>query len=281
MLATRENLSKEKKNVDSEAGEAGVESQKDVSNPETTASNASEEQGETKTSDKNADKDEQLEGIEGNGKITKGQSLLSGRNKTRGDVGNDDFVPTDGSVFPPLIEFYGLSDDFPIDQFMARCTNENKASETKVVYFVSKTVKTLMDYGIQDRLTVINSGLKAFERNSKECDAKYRLTQDAIHFTATYMKKRKISVCFDDYSKCIASGAIRLETFTDEFAASVRELAVGAFVVVLKGFETNLSMKMFMVMWRCRGDALNCLVAKIEMDGMRSKLRALKETDQN
>jgi hypothetical protein len=32
-----------------------------------------------------------------------------------------------------------------------------------------------------------------------------------------------------------------------------------------------------LVMWKCRGDALNCLVAKIEMDGMNSKLRAVKE----
>jgi hypothetical protein len=34
-----------------------------------------------------------------------------------------------------------------------------------------------------------------------------------------------------------------------------------------------------MVMWRCRGDDVDCLVCKIERDGMRSKMRAVTGED--
>jgi hypothetical protein len=207
-------------------------------------------------------------------KIVKQATILNrrDRNRTRGEEGNEDFVVSNESIWPSLVEYYGLSDDFPKEQYMAR-----SKSNSKVLYFVGKPVTNLMGRGMQDRLTIINAGLKGFERNSKDCGADYRITQESIQYLLPYMTKRKIIATVKDFELCIAPGAIRIETFSDEFAGKVRDLIPGSFVVLLEGFEDDVAKKMALVMWKCRGDALNCLVAKIEMDGMNSKLRAVKE----
>ena len=186
------------------------------------------------------------------------------------DLGNSPFIKPEADKFPPLVEHYGFAESFPQDQLMVRSNGQ-----AKLIYFMSGAIKKeLIDRGLQDRVMPINSGLKAFERNTKrECEVDYRVTQEAIHFIAPHMTKRVIVADPEDYVRCLGPGGIRLSQFSSEFAEAVRALTIGSFVVALRGYERNVSEKMFIVMWRCRGDAMNCLVSKPEMDGMFSKLR--------
>jgi len=190
----------------------------------------------------------------------------------RRDQGKADFVPVDPDMWPPVIDHFGLTPDFPKDQFMARATGD-----PKVVYFLSKSIKTnLIDQDIQKRVTVINSGMKAFERNNKrDCGVRFRVTQEGVHYVLPYITKRVHVAKMDDFVACIASGGIMFDKFTEKFAAELKPLEPGSFVVALEGYEKDWVKKMFLVMWRCRGDALNCLVAKVEMDAILSKLRAV------
>ena len=186
------------------------------------------------------------------------------------DLGNSPFIKPDADKFPPLVEHYGFAESFPQDQLMVRSNGQ-----AKLIYFMSGAIKKeLIDRGLQDKVMPINSGLKAFERNTKrECEVDYRVTQEAIHFIAPHMTKRVVVADPEDYVRCLGPGGIRLSQFSPEFAEAVRALTIGSFVVALRGYERNVSEKMFIVMWRCRGDAMNCLVSKPEMDGMFSKLR--------
>ena len=186
------------------------------------------------------------------------------------DLGNSPFTKPDADKFPPLVEHYGFTDSFPQEQIMVR---SNGAA--KIMYFMSGAIKKeLIDRGLQDKVMPINSGLKAFERNTKrECEADYRVTQEGIHFIAPHMTKRVVVADPEDFVRCLGPGGIQLSSFSADFAEEVRALSIGSFVVALRGYERNVSQKMFIVMWRCRGDAMNCLVAKAEMDGMFSKLR--------
>jgi hypothetical protein len=99
------------------------------------------------------------------------------QNKT--DLSHADFIPIDEDLFLPIIEEYGLTPDFPKKQFMVR-----RSSEAKILYFITKSIKEdLFDHGIQERVTVINSGLKGFERCSLKQDNKsYRLAQEGIQY---------------------------------------------------------------------------------------------------
>jgi hypothetical protein len=76
----------------------------------------------------------------------------------------ESFVAVGEDVLPPLMEFYGFNDQFAKGQFMARA-----GGNSKLLYFITKSIKeNLIDRGIQDRVQVINSGLRAFERRNKD-----------------------------------------------------------------------------------------------------------------
>mmetsp|Transcript_29546 Transcript_29546/g.71066 ORF Transcript_29546/g.71066 Transcript_29546/m.71066 type:complete len:158 (+) Transcript_29546:2194-2667(+) len=147
--------------------------------------------------------------------------------------------------------------------------------DSKVLYFITKTIRKLIDDGLQTRVTVVTSGVKGFVRNNKECDVGFRLSQEGVHFVAPHMTKRKIGIDLEDFEKCLQTETIQLETFSDEFASKARALSMGSFVVYLNGFEDDYIKKFVVVMWRCRSDAVNCLVNKAELNGMKSKVRSV------
>lgn len=89
------------------------------------------------------------------------------------------------------------------------------------------------------------------------------------------MSKRKFIIDHEDFSKCIGEGAISIDIFSKELKEEMNKLSSGAFAVALKGYETDYAKKLFLVMWKCRGENVNCLVARAELDGFRSKLNAI------
>eukprot|EP00980_Cylindrotheca_fusiformis_P026457 scaffold16189_cov125-Cylindrotheca_fusiformis.AAC.13 len=171
-------------------------------------------------------------------------------------LGRDDFIPVPKDIFEPLKDYYGLaSDTFDEGQYMGRACGDSK--------------------GLQERITVVTSGVKGFVRNNKECEVDYRISQDGVHFVAPHMKKRKIGLELKDFETCLQTETIPLESFSRAFAEAARSLTMGSFVVYLKGFEDDYIKKFWVVMWRCRGDSVNCLVTKAELDGMKSKVRSV------
>jgi len=78
----------------------------------------------------------------------------------------------------------------------------------------------------------------------------------------------------------LTPGSIPICSFPDSVAQEIRALSVGSFVAALKGFEENKRKKMFVTLWRCRGDVINCLVNKHDMEGLKSKLHAVREANQ-
>jgi len=195
------------------------------------------------------------------------------KKKAAKDAGNDDFIPVPENVFEPLKEFYGLDDEgFEASNYMIR-----SGSDGKVLYFITKTIKSLIDRGIQDKVTVINSGLKGFQRNNKDCDVPYRVSQEGVHFVAPHMKKRKISANLKDFELCLSDPTVQIKDFSEAFGEKVRAMAAGSFVVMLEGYENDYIKKLIVVMWRCRSDTVNYLVTQTEIDGIRSKIRAIHQ----
>ena len=191
------------------------------------------------------------------------------------DLGRDDFVAVDPALFDPMIEFYGFTDDFPKEQYMAR-----SSGNAKIIFYLGKAVKdNFIDNGLQERVTIIGSGVRGFIRNTNmDTDTPYRISQEGAHFLIPYMTKRKVIVGKDDFLACmIGEGkVIPLPTFSEEFINNVSPLSSGPFVVMLRGFENDLSHKLILVMWRCRSDAVNCLVNKVEISGMQTKVASLE-----
>mmetsp|Transcript_6418 Transcript_6418/g.18329 ORF Transcript_6418/g.18329 Transcript_6418/m.18329 type:complete len:937 (-) Transcript_6418:158-2968(-) len=232
-----------------------------------------EDKAKETSSGENATEDAKEENSDKDGK---GKGKKDGKGKST--PGNDDFLPVPENIFQPLKEFYGLDDEsFEESNFMVRAGGDGK-----VLYFVSKTIrKLLIDRGIQDKLNVINSGLKGFTRNNKECVVNYRVAQEGVHFVAPHMKKRKIAANLKDFELCLSGPTVQIKDFSEEFAAKVRELSMGSFVVTLEGYENDYIKKLMIVLWRCRADTVNYLVNQTEIDGIRSKLRAISKVSES
>lgn len=90
------------------------------------------------------------------------------------------------------------------------------------------------------------------------------------------MTKRKYVVSHDDFEKCVGEGAISIDIFGKPFGDEIRKLSVGAFAVALQGYENKPASKLFLTMWKCRGEHVNCLVARAELAGFQSKLNSVK-----
>jgi hypothetical protein len=151
-----------------------------------------------------------------------------------------------------------------------------------VLYFMTRTIKSLViDRGIQDKVTVVSSGLKGFTRNNKDCEVGYRVAQEGVHFVAPHMRKRKISANLKDFEMCLSGPAVQIKDFSEEFAAKVRLQTVGSFVVTLEGYENDYIKKLIIVLWRCRSDSVNYLVTQTEIDGIKSKIRSIAKKNES
>lgn len=104
---------------------------------------------------------------------------------------------------------------------------------------------------------------------------RYRPCQESIHYVAPHMTKRKFTISPKDFQNCLKYGAIACDTFSEPLGSQMKAITVGAFVVALDGFEQDIAKKMYLVMWKCRGDNVNCLVATVEMSNFENKLKAL------
>jgi 16S rRNA C967 or C1407 C5-methylase (RsmB/RsmF family) len=191
--------------------------------------------------------------------------------KAHETLGRDDFIPIADDVFGPLKDFYGLSSDsFDEGNYMSRACGDGK-----VLYFITKSIKALIDTGIQERLTTITSGVKGFTRCSKDCSVGHRIAQEGVHFVAPHMTKRKLIVDLEDFQKCLVPGNLEVATFSEGFAKEVRALSFGSFVVCLRGFENDYLKKLVLVVWRCRSDMTSTMANQAELDGMKSRLRSI------
>jgi len=212
-------------------------------------------------------------------KDTKGLEENKNKNKRRKEktnLGNSNFVPVAPHLFPEIIDHFGLSPNFPTRQIMSRVVSD----EPRMMYFLTKSITDMIqNHKIQDNLTVINSGVKLFEKCKGDCIVKYRVNQDGVHYLVPHMSKRKISVALCDFKKCLGTGNIEIDMFTPQFGLEIKKMETGSFVAMLKGYEDHLEKKMYLAMWKCRRDAVMCLVAKVEIDGLQCKLNALEEMD--
>ena len=191
--------------------------------------------------------------------------------KKHESLGRDDFVPIPDTIFGSIKEFYGMSSDsFEEGNYMSRA-----CGDARTLYFITKSVKSLIETGFQEKVTVINSGLKGFTRCNKDCEVQYRIAQEGVHFVAPHMTKRKVVAEIDDFRKCLEPGNTPLSTFSEGFAAEVRALSLGSFVVCLKGYENDYLKKLVLVVWRCRSDTSSTMANQVELDGMKSRLRSI------
>ena len=118
----------------------------------------------------------------------------------------------------------------------------------------------------------------------------YRVCQEGIQFLLPHMKKRIFYVNEKDFRTSVATPGktAHLSNFSTELAEQLKPLTAGSFVLVLDWNQVELStlsdnvkasddkVVLAAVMWKCRGESIDSLVAKFEIDGMLAMLDAMK-----
>jgi 16S rRNA C967 or C1407 C5-methylase (RsmB/RsmF family) len=184
---------------------------------------------------------------------------------------SESFVAVEEDVIPPIVDYYGMSETFGKNQLMTRAHGGSK-----LLYFITDSVKrNLIDRGVQDRLQVISSGLRAFQAQDRDGCREYRPCQESIHFIGPHMTKRKLIIDYEDFVNCIKEGFTQISTFSGNVAKQMRELTPGSFVVALKGYENDIQKKFYLVMHRARGDHVQCLIARPELEGIEAKVKSI------
>ena len=126
--------------------------------------------------------------------------------------------------------------------------------------------------------------MKAFQRNRRndnDSGVNYRVCQEAIAFIHPYMTKRRFVVSLEDFKTCLGGDnkTIHLSKFSDAFREKIKDLPSGSFVAVMEGYEERPSDKLVATMWKCRGESIDSLVAKIEIEEMLSKLAVIEKQE--
>ena len=185
----------------------------------------------------------------------------------------DAFEPAPQDTMDSIVSFYGLDSAFRRDLFMTRSSKGGKN-----IYYIAEPIKNYIDNGLQERVNLVNTGLKSFVRKQKEDPGcSYRISQEGVHFIANHMTKRKVIIEKEDFEKCLTTEQTPITIFSEEFQQEARAISSGSFVAVLKGYEDSTERKMVLAMWRSKGDNVTSLVAKSEFDYIRSMLKEIEK----
>ncbi|GFN95333.1 tRNA (cytosine(34)-c(5))-methyltransferase [Plakobranchus ocellatus] len=104
------------------------------------------------------------------------------------------FMQADDPIWPQLRDFFGLTQDFNVNQLMCR-----SAQGKRTIYFVSDAVRNITECN-EGRIKFINMGVKCFSRSPSpmvpDCD--FRMATECLNTLVSTVTKRKVSMSWQD-----------------------------------------------------------------------------------
>ena len=162
-----------------------------------------------------------------------------------------------------LIDFYGLTTDFPRGHLLTRKNDEG----SKKVMLVSGFAKDLI---LANRLRVVHAGVVVFQRTTQSKDlvtVPFRLAQDGIDVLLPFVTKRNIPCDPDDMTLFLNGGSISFPDLSPGLVDNLRGLAVGSIVLSCRGIP--------LVCWRGDGDFIIVYCAKPDLVLLKSRLASI------
>jgi 16S rRNA C967 or C1407 C5-methylase (RsmB/RsmF family) len=194
------------------------------------------------------------------GKGKKGKQSQNNNNQ------NEPFVryyPWDAESFQKAKEFYGFDEFIRGDCFYIRedltlephrhskkpqqqqqqqgegekevaVAKNDKAPKT--IYYIPKTVQSLLNGDITNQLRIVSAGIKVFEKKVTHNDhVEYRLLQDSMSYFSPHIhSQRKIFVNIQEFCNILGGGLVSYATLTQETLKSIIPLSNGVIICVYK-----------------------------------------------
>ncbi|XP_046442937.1 tRNA (cytosine(34)-C(5))-methyltransferase-like [Daphnia pulex] len=169
------------------------------------------------------------------------------------------FFDEDEELWPPIKEFYGLSDTMDPKLLLTRC----KEGKKKNIYYTSPMVRDLTRTN-EDRLTIINTGIKMFARSeNKGTDCGYRIAQEGALAMMEFMKKRRVVITRDDMTMLLLNDDMNtppeIHSFSSGAAKQLHEIDTGS--TLMECYEDGLHI--VVVAWKGK-TSVRAYVAKCD-----------------
>ena len=134
------------------------------------------------------------------------------------------FLDEDNSTLAKCRRDYGLDPNFAKGLFVVR--SETKTDDFTLIYLVSEKAKPVLS---NERLKVINSGVKIFKKSSGDSDVPYRICSEGVSTIAPYLsQKRHLNVDMDVLRILIQNGYPKFESFSEEIKTKFEKMDYGS-----------------------------------------------------
>jgi len=186
------------------------------------------------------------------------------------------FLPKDDPTIENIKEFYGLSSQFPQEQWVVRSEGE----KFRTVYFISDSVKSILNSEDSHRILVVNSGVKIFFRNEGDGTVKcsYRIVNEGLNTISPYLsEKRVINVTLNDLRVLLEEDYPHLNGFCENTKNALEALDQGSCVFRFIPSEADtqddclIRTKLELPVWKARA-SVNLLMKKAEKKSLAWRL---------
>lgn len=146
------------------------------------------------------------------------------------------FLKRTDDVWPPIQNFFKISDDFPAEQLMYRCETGKK----RTLYFVSKAVLQVVRHN-SERIKIINVGVKMFGRSPSpivpDCD--FRINQEGLMCLHHYFPTRRVDITKEDVITLLTQENPYLTNLGDVAFQQLSSFDPGSCIFTYKPTEKN------------------------------------------
>ena len=223
------------------------------------------------------------------------------KNSNNRKKGLIEFVTWDNNSFQKVADFHGFTPELQAKNFFSRedmmSNNKDKKNSgiSKCIYYIPNSVLEVMNGDLDDRIKVVTSGIKMFERkgNNAGGEMEYRILQEGLSVIAPFITKRKISVTIQDFCNLLGGGLVSFSTLSESTVNSLTALDAGILICVYEfsfsdvldtegtpsttsNTDNSLPHQLHCVCWRGKGRTMNVMCGKTEMELMKHQLQSLR-----
>jgi hypothetical protein len=172
-----------------------------------------------------------------------------------------EMMPAESTDLKEITDFYGLDPNFPRDQFLLRSEGNAKG---RSLYFVSSSIKRVLESKDFARLQTVNTGVRLFVRQSSpiENGSPFRLTSEGLPLLTTVMsEKRRVTVDMESLKVLLVEAFPILDEFPEKVKEKVQAMDMGCCIVHVEGGEEKMTSPLILPVWKGK-NSLNVLLNK-------------------
>ncbi|KAK9720417.1 tRNA (cytosine-5-)-methyltransferase ncl1 [Basidiobolus ranarum] len=203
------------------------------------------------------------------------------KSKEEGRINENPFImmEKDSSDIDLFSDFYGISKDFPRDSYLVR----SEGSKNKTVYYISESVKKILQASDNHRLRIVNTGVKIFIRNvTKDDTFPFRIHSEGLSMMLPFLSDvRVIDIAADDIKLLLEQQNPKFDDFTQAPRDRLRSVQPGCYICRFDPNNETSSSKLNIVLfpvWRAQVSA-NILLNKKEQESLKIKLTIAAKID--